>query len=212
MHKQQRKENVGRGDPTRRVLIQLAVYVVRRGGYAAQRGEYTARPAAAPYRYCLSTRIFIAFPLFSRYNNTLTRRFCRKHIQQASRFAKQHAKISDTNLAALEKHDEDTEKLKRCQSLCLTVASEVATITHSGDRTKLRHAVQDVSKDIEDWRVVAWLVDGMTERKPSDLEEILQAKEIKFTIKHRFAKRISDYNQTNPAPRKTKKPNHYLHC
>ena len=72
--------------------------------------------------------------------------------------AKQHARISDTTLAALENHNTETEILKRCQSLYLAVASEVAAMTHYGEMEKLKHAVQDVLKDIEDWRYVIVLL------------------------------------------------------
>jgi len=47
-----------------------------------------------------------------------------------------------------------SKKLKRCQGLYLTVASEVAAMDYAG-RYKLKNAVQNVLKDIEDWRVVS---------------------------------------------------------
>ena len=121
--------------------------------------------------------------------------------------AKQHARISDTTLAALEKHGQVTAELQRCQSLYLVVASEVAALGY-GDRSKLKHAVQDVLKDIEDWRVVAWAVDNMINHKPSDLAEILEAREAKLNQKYAYAKKMRDYNQPNPAPQKTKKKNY----
>lgn len=121
--------------------------------------------------------------------------------------SKQHAKISDVTIAALESHSEDTEKLKRCQSLYLAVASEVAALGYS-DRSKLKHSVQDVLKDIEDWRFVAWLVDGMTEHKPSDLAEVLKVRETKINKKLDIAKKLRGYNQSTTAPQKTKKKSH----
>ena len=121
--------------------------------------------------------------------------------------AEQHARISDTTLAALEKHSEDTEKLKRCQSLYLALAAEVAAMSW-GDKDKIKHRVQDVMKDIEDWRVVAWLVDGMKKYEPSDLEEILQIRQAKIDKKLDYARQQREYNQPKPAPQKTKKQNH----
>ena len=121
--------------------------------------------------------------------------------------AKQHARISDATLAALEKRDNDTEVLKRCQSLYLAVASEVAALGYS-DRSKVRHAVQDVLKDIEDWRTVAWLVDGMIDGKPSELADILKIRQAKISQKHSFAKSVREYNQPTVTPQKTKKKSH----
>jgi hypothetical protein len=121
--------------------------------------------------------------------------------------AKQHAKISDVTIAALESHSEDIEKLKRCQSLYLAVASEVTALSYS-DRSKLKHSVQDVLKDIEDWRAVEWLVDGMTEHKPSDLADIIKVRETKINKKLDIAKKLRNYNQPATAPQKTKKKTH----
>ena len=117
--------------------------------------------------------------------------------------AKQHAKISDTTLAALEKHDKETDTLKRCQSLYLTLASEVAALAPF-DRSKLRQRVQDVLKDVEDWRVIAWLVDDLTKYKPSDLDEILQIREAKLRKQYNFAKQQREYNQPSITPKKAK--------
>jgi len=121
--------------------------------------------------------------------------------------AKQHARISDATLAALESHSEDTEKLERCQQLYLALASELGAITHSGQREKLKYAVQDVLKDIEDWRVVAWLFDDMQKHKPSSLDDILRAREIKISRKHSFAEKNKEYNQVqvSKAPKKRKR-------
>jgi len=121
--------------------------------------------------------------------------------------ARQHARISDATLAALENHNEDTEKLERCRNLYLALASELGAITHSGQREKLKHAVQDVLKDIEDWRVVAWLFDDMQKHKPSSLDDILRAREIKISRKHNFAEKNKDYNQVqvNKAPKQRKR-------
>lgn len=83
--------------------------------------------------------------------------------------AKQHAKISDATLAALEKHNDTTESLKRCQSLYLAVASEIAALGYS-DRSKLKYNVQDVLKDIVDWRAVVWLVGGMIDGKARNVK------------------------------------------
>ena len=123
--------------------------------------------------------------------------------------AKQHAKISDVTLAALENHDNDTEKLKRCQGLYLTVASEVAAMDYAG-RYKLKNAVQSVLKDIEDWRVVSWLMDDMTDgTKPSELAEILKTREAKITKKRSIADQLKFYNQPNTSPpQKAKKKSH----
>ena len=124
--------------------------------------------------------------------------------------AKQHARISDTTLAALESQSEITQKLQHCQALYLAVASEVAAITHYGDRSKLKYAVQDVLKDVEDSRIVSWLVDDMLGRKPSDLDEMLKAREAKLAKKHSFAKRVKEYNQPDIAPKKTKERSYSL--
>jgi len=118
--------------------------------------------------------------------------------------AKQHARISNTTLATLENQSEITAKLQRCQSLYLAVASEVAALGY-GDRSKVKHSVQDVLKDIEDWRAVSWLVDDMINHKPSDLADILQAREVKLTKKHSFAQKNKDYNHPNVTPKKSKK-------
>ena len=118
--------------------------------------------------------------------------------------AKQHAKISDTTLTALESHDIKTKTLKRCQSLYLAVASEVAALGYS-DRSKLTQRVQEVLRDVEDTRVVSWLIDDMINHKPSDLDEMLEAREAKISKKYNFAKKVQDYNQPNPTPQKAKK-------
>ena len=89
------------------------------------------------------------------------------------------------------------------------MASEVAAITHYGDRSKLKHAVQDVLKDVEDWRVVAWLVDDMINHKPSDLDEILEIRQAKITKKYNHAKKMRDYNQPTVTPQKAKKQTHH---
>ncbi len=103
-----------------------------------------------------------------------------------------YAKISDVTIVALESHSEDTEKLKRCQSLYLAVASEVAALCYS-DRSKLKHGVQDVLKDIEDWRAVAWLVDNMIDGKPSDLAYVLKVRETKINKKLDIVKKLRNY-------------------
>ena len=118
--------------------------------------------------------------------------------------AKQHAKISDTTLTALESHDIKTKTLKRCQSLYLAVASEVAALGYS-DRSKLTQRVQELLRDVEDTRVVSWLIDDMINHKPSDLDEMLEAREAKISKKYNFAKKVQDYNQPNPTPQKAKK-------
>ena len=110
--------------------------------------------------------------------------------------AKQHAKISDTTLTALESHDIKTKILKRCQSLYLAVATEVAALGYS-DISKLTHRVQDVLRDIEDTRVVSWLIDDMINHKPSDLEEMLELRQDKINKKYSFAKKVQNYNQTD---------------
>jgi flagellar motility protein MotE (MotC chaperone) len=119
--------------------------------------------------------------------------------------AKQHARISDTTLAALESQSEVIEKLQNCQRLYLAIASELAAITQASDREKLKHAVQNVLKDIEDWRVVTWTFDDMTDRKPSSLEEILRAREDKISKKYSYAQKNKEYNQPSVAPKKQKK-------
>ena len=119
--------------------------------------------------------------------------------------AKQHARISDTTLAALESQSEVIEKLQNCQRLYLAIASELAAITQASDREKLKHAVQNVLKDIEDWRVVTWTFDDMTDRKPSSLEEILRAREDKISKKYSYAQKNKEYNQPSVAPKKPKK-------
>ena len=118
--------------------------------------------------------------------------------------AKQHAKISDTTLAALESQDEITKKLQRCQSLYLAVASEYAAMTHYGDRNKLEQKVKDVLKDVEDWRIVGFLMDGMANRKPSDLAEILKVRQAKVDKKLAHARQQKAYNQVTVTPKKTK--------
>ncbi|MCL2285474.1 MAG: plasmid recombination protein [Firmicutes bacterium] len=124
--------------------------------------------------------------------------------------AKQHAKISDTTLAALEKHTEDTEELKICQTLYLTLATEVIALGY-GDRSKLKHRAQDVLKGV-DSRVVSWLVDDLIDRKPSSLDEIIERREATIQKKLNFANKVRGYNQptktvqpTTPAPQKIKK-------
>jgi hypothetical protein len=121
--------------------------------------------------------------------------------------AKQHARISDATLAAMESQEELTKKLQRCQSLYLAFASEVAAITHYGDRSKLKHAVQDVLKDVVDSRVVAWAMDDMMSHKPSSLDEMLAARQGKIDKKLSYAKRVREYNQSAvpPAPQRSKK-------
>ena len=118
--------------------------------------------------------------------------------------AKQHARISDTTLATLEKHDKDMDTLERCQSLYLAVASEVVGLGYA-DRSKLKQAVQNVLKDVVDWRAVAWLVDDMINSKPSDLAEILDIRQAKITKKYNHAKKMREYNQPTVTPQKTKK-------
>ena len=108
--------------------------------------------------------------------------------------AKQHARISDITLAALETHKKITDKLERCQSLYLAVASEVVGLGYA-DKSTLTQNVKDVLKDIEDWRVVSWAVDDMHDCKPSDLAEILEARQAKISKKYNQAKKLRDYNQ-----------------
>ena len=117
--------------------------------------------------------------------------------------ASQHARISDATLAALEKHEKDTEKLERCQRLYLALASEVGAITHAGDREKLRHAVEDVLKDAEHWSV-AFLMDDIKNHNPSSLDEILEMRKRKISKKYSFAKENREYNQPS-VPKKEKK-------
>jgi len=119
--------------------------------------------------------------------------------------AKQHARISDATLAALEKHDKDTEKLEDCQQLYLALASEVGAISQASDREKLKYAVQNVLKGIADWRTVAFLMDDMQKHKPSTLEDILYERELKIGRKLKIAKSNKEYNQANITPKKTKK-------
>jgi hypothetical protein len=121
--------------------------------------------------------------------------------------AEQHARISDTTLAALEKHNEVTAELKRCQSLYLAVATVAAGLSYS-DRSKLTHGVQDVLKDIEDWRVVSWLTDDMVNGKPSTLADILNAREAKINKAFHHANKMREYNQPTPSPQKAKKKSH----
>ncbi|MCL2874366.1 MAG: hypothetical protein FWE29_05470 [Defluviitaleaceae bacterium] len=78
-------------------------------------------------------------------------------------------------------------------------------MTHFGDRNKIKHAVQNVLKDVEDWRVVSWLMDDMADStKPSDLAEILKIRETKITKKRSIAEQLKSYNQPYVAPQKTK--------
>jgi len=46
--------------------------------------------------------------------------------------------------------------------------------------------------------MVSWAIDDMLDCKPSDLGEILEAREAKITEKHSFAKKIRENNQLNP--------------
>jgi len=117
--------------------------------------------------------------------------------------AKQHAKISDTTLTALENQENTIDTLKRCQSLYLAVASEVAALDWS-DRSKLTQSVKDVLKDV-DSRDISWLINEMTGHKPSELDEILEAREANINKKYNFAKKMRDYNQITVTPKKTKK-------
>ena len=41
--------------------------------------------------------------------------------------------------------------------------------------------------------------------KPSDLAEILEAREAKISKKHAFAQKMREYNQPSPTPQKAKK-------
>jgi len=119
--------------------------------------------------------------------------------------AKQHARISDATLAALEKHDKDTEQLEDCQQLYLAIASEVGAISEASDREKLKQAVQNVLNGIIDWRIVAFLMDDIKNHKPSSLEEILRTREIKIAKKLNIARVNKEYNQPSITPKKTKK-------
>jgi len=68
-------------------------------------------------------------------------------------------------------------------------------------RYKLKNAVQNVLKDIEDWRVVSWLMDDMADRtKPSELADILKVRETKITKKRNLAEQLKSYNQPYVAP------------
>lgn len=118
------------------------------------------------------------------------------------KIAEQHARISDTTLTALENQDKITAELKRCQSLYLAVATVATELSYS-DRSKLKQSVQDMLKDIEDWRSVSWLIDGMTGNKPSSLAKIIEAREKQLKNKQEYAKKIKDYNQPNPTSPKT---------
>jgi len=89
--------------------------------------------------------------------------------------------------------------LKRCQSLYLVVAPEVAAITHFGDISKLKQRVQEVLKNVVDDRVVLWAIDDMLGHKPSSLDEILEARKAKTRQKVNPARKSRDYNQTNTA-------------
>ena len=118
--------------------------------------------------------------------------------------AKQHAKISDATLAALENHAKDTAMLERCQSLYLAVASEVAALGWS-DKEKIGREVQEVLRDVEDKRVVSWLVDDIKNYKPSKLEEILEIRQARIDKKVEFARKQREYNQPRPKPQRAKK-------
>jgi len=118
---------------------------------------------------------------------------------------KQHARISDTTITALENQSAVTEKLQHCQQLYLAIASEVAAITQASDREKLRYAVQDVLKDIEDSRIVSFLMDDLKNNKPSTLAELLKARETKIANKLSYAQKNKEYNQASVAPKKAKK-------
>jgi hypothetical protein len=119
--------------------------------------------------------------------------------------AQQHAKISDATLAALENQSEITEKLENCQRLYLAIATELGVITHLGDRQKLKHAAQDVLKDVEDWRVVAWTYDDMVAGKPSSLDKLIETKKKEISKKYSYAKETKEYNQEIVPPTKTKR-------
>jgi hypothetical protein len=123
--------------------------------------------------------------------------------------AKQHANISDVTLAALKKHKSDTDEMKRCQSLYLAVAVEVAALGYAG-KSKLEQSVQDVLKDIEDNRLVSWAIDDMFNGKPSDLEEILEKRKAKITAKYNLAKKLREYNQPAVTHQKTEKQSNDL--
>ena len=79
---------------------------------------------------------------------------------------------------------------------------------NNGDRSKVKYAVQDVLKDIEDWRAVTWLVDNMIDGKPSDLSDVLKVREAKINKKLDIAKKLYNYNQPTAMPQKTKKKMH----
>jgi len=84
------------------------------------------------------------------------------------------------------------------------VATEVAALGYS-DISKLTYRVQDVLRDVEDTRIVSWLIDDMVKDKPTDLDEMLEAREAKISKQYNFAKKIRDYNQTNVTPQKANK-------
>jgi hypothetical protein len=119
--------------------------------------------------------------------------------------AKQHARIGDATLAGLESQNEIIEELQNCQRLYLALSTELAAITNYGDREKLKHAVQDVLKGIENWQVVSWTFDDMLNRKPSSLEELLRIRESKINKKYSFAEKNKNYNQVSIAPKKKKR-------
>lgn len=123
--------------------------------------------------------------------------------------AEQHAKISDITISALENQKEITETLKRCQSLYLAVALEVVALGNA-DRSNLTQNVKEVLKDIEDTRIISWLIDDMVNQKPSDLAELIKSREGKINKKHSIVKKLRDYNQTNLNQKKTNKqsPSH----
>jgi hypothetical protein len=121
--------------------------------------------------------------------------------------AQQHAKISDATLAALENQSEIIEKLEHCQRLYLAIATELGVITHLGDRQRLKHAAQEVLKDVEDWRVVAWTYDDMVAGKPSSLDKLIKAREKAISKKYSYAKETKEYNQPSVLPTKTKRRN-----
>jgi len=118
--------------------------------------------------------------------------------------AKQHANISDATLTALKKHKNDTDEMKRCQSLYLAVAVEVAALGYA-EKSKLEQSVQDVLKNIEDSRLVSWAIDDMFNGKPSGLDEILEKRKAKIIAKYNLAKKLRDYNQPSVTPQKMKK-------
>ena len=69
----------------------------------------------------------------------------------------------------------------------------------------MKHHVQDVLKDIVDWRYISWVYDDMTNRKPSDLDEILKVREAKNAKKQAFAQKNKAYNQPTVLHTQTKK-------